>query len=204
MTLGNLLAMVQTNIRRLLGYSSIAQAGYIMVGLAAVSASEGGLSLGASGVLVFIGAYAVTNLAAFIVIIAISARTRNDEISGYAGLAKHSPWLAVALGFALISLTGIPPTAGFVAKLYIFNAAVESDLIWLVVIAVLNSVASAFYYLRVAGLLFTGEPSTQESVPTLNSLKLALTVAVVGILFVGVLPSPLMDAARDAAAVFSQ
>jgi NADH-quinone oxidoreductase subunit N len=204
MTLGNLLAMVQTNIKRLLGYSSIAQAGYIMVGLAAVSASDGGLSLGASGVLVFIGAYAVTNLAAFIVIIAISARTRNDEIAGYAGLAKRSPWLAGALGFALISLTGIPPTAGFVAKLYIFNAAVESDLIWLVVIAVLNSVASAFYYLRVAGLLFTGEPSTEESVPTLNSLKLALTVAVVGILFVGVAPSLLMDAARDAAAVFSQ
>jgi NADH-quinone oxidoreductase subunit N len=114
MTLGNLLAMVQTNIKRLLGYSSIAQAGYIMVGLAAISAAEGGLSLGASGVLVFIGAYAVTNLAAFIVVIAISARTGNDEISSYAGLARRSPWLAAALGFALVSLTGIPPTAGFV------------------------------------------------------------------------------------------
>jgi NADH-quinone oxidoreductase subunit N len=203
MTAGNLLAMVQTDIKRLLGYSSIAQAGYIMVGLAAVSASEGGLSLGASGVLVFIGAYAVTNLGAFIVVIAISARTGNDAIAGYAGLAKRSPWLAAALGFALVSLTGIPPTAGFVAKLYIFNAAVESDLVWLVIIAVLNSVASAFYYLRVAGLLFTGEPSTNESVPTTNALKLALTVAVAGILFVGVVPTPLMDAARDAAAVFT-
>jgi NADH-quinone oxidoreductase subunit N len=204
MTTGNLLAMVQTNMKRLLGYSSIAQAGYILVGIAAISASDGGLSLGASGVLVFIGAYAVTNLGAFIVLIAVSARTGNDEIASYAGLAKRSPWLAGALGFALVSLTGIPPTAGFVAKLYIFNAAVESDLTWLVIIAVLNSVASAFYYLRVAGLLFTGEPSTSESVPTRNGLKLALMVAVAGILFVGVVPSPLMDAARDAAAVFAQ
>ena len=204
MTVGNLLAMVQSNVRRLLGYSSIAQAGYIMVGLAAVSAVDGGLSAGASSVIFFMGAYAVTNLAAFTVVIAISARTGSDEIADYAGLVRRSPWLAGALAFALISLTGIPPTAGFVAKLYIFNAAVESDLIWLVVVAVLNSVASAFYYLRVAGLLFTGEPKTEESLPTTNALKVALGVAVAGILFVGVVPSPLLDAARDAAAVFSQ
>ncbi len=103
----------------------------------------------------------------------------------------------------MFSSAGIPPTAGFVAKLYIFNAAVESDLIWLVVVAVLNSVASAFYYLRVAGIMFTGEPGTTQPLPTTNALKLALTVAVAGILFVGVVPSPLLDAARDAAAVFN-
>jgi NADH-quinone oxidoreductase subunit N len=204
MTAGNLLALVQSSMKRLLGYSSIAQAGYFMVGLAAVSATEDGLSLGASSVIFFIGAYALTNLAAFIVVIAISTRAGSDEISDYAGLAQRSPWLAAALGFALVSLTGIPLTAGFVAKLYIFNAAVQSDLIWLVVVAVLNTVVSAFYYLRVTGLLFIGEPRSLESVPTSVSLKLALTVAVAGILFVGVLPSPLLDAARDAAAVFRQ
>jgi NADH-quinone oxidoreductase subunit N len=204
MTAGNLLAMVQTNVKRLLGYSSIAQAGYILVGLAAISAADGGFSNGASSVLFFMGAYALTNLGAFIVVIAVSARTGKDEIADYAGLGRRAPLLAAALAFALVSLTGIPPTAGFVAKVYIFNAAVESDLVWLVVIAVLNSVASAFYYLRVAGIMFTGEPSSSEGVPTTNALKLALTVAVAGILFVGVVPSPLLDAARDAAAVFAQ
>ncbi|MPZ50052.1 MAG: NADH-quinone oxidoreductase subunit NuoN [Dehalococcoidia bacterium] len=204
MTVGNVFALVQSNIKRLLGYSSIAQAGNFMVGLAAVSAAEGGLSLGASGVLFFIAAYAFTNLGAFIVVIAISARIGSDQIADYAGLARRAPLLAAALAFALISLTGIPPTAGFIAKLYIFNAAVESNLIWLVVVAVLNSVVSAFYYLKVAGIMFMGESANQESIATSAALKLVLGVAVIGILFVGIVPSPLLDAARDAASVFSQ
>ena len=204
MTAGNLFALVQTNIKRLFGYSSIAQAGYIMVGLAAVSAANGEFNLGASSVLFFLAAYALTNLGAFIVIIAISARTGSDEIGAYAGLARRSPLLAAGLGFAFVSLTGIPPTAGFVAKLYIFNAAVEADLIWLVVIGVINSVVSAFYYLRITGMMFTAEPSRPDAVPTSAPLKLALMVSVAGILFVGVVPSPLLDAARDAAAIFVQ
>jgi NADH-quinone oxidoreductase subunit N len=204
MTAGNVFALVQTNIKRLFGYSSIAQAGNFMVGLAAVSAAEGGLSLGASSVLFFIATYALTNLGAFIVIIAISDRTGSDRIADYAGLFKRSPWLATGLALALISLTGIPPTAGFIAKLYIFNAAIESDLVWLVVIAVLNSVISAFYYLRVTSVMFLGEPTTTEGVPTSIALKLALTIAVAGIIFVGIVPSPLLNAAKDAASVFSQ
>ena len=202
MTLGNVFALVQTNMRRLLGFSSIAQAGNLMVGLAAVTA-VGGLSLGASGVLFFLAAYAFTNLAAFIVVIAISDRTGSDAIDSYAGLARRAPFLAGALAFALVSLTGIPPTAGFIAKIFIFNAAVESGLVWLVVIAVLNSVLSAFYYLRIARIMFSGEPSSTEAVPTSAGLKLALGVAVAGVLLVGLLPSPLIDVARDAAAVFS-
>jgi NADH-quinone oxidoreductase subunit N len=203
MTLGNLFALVQTNIKRLLGYSSIAQAGNFMVGLAAVSAA-GGLSLGASSVMFFIAAYALTNLGAFIVVIAISDRTGSDRIADYAGLARRAPLLAGALAFALISLTGIPPTAGFIAKLYIFNAAVESDLIWLVIVAVLNSVVSAFYYLRVTATMFLGEPATTEAITTSAAVRLVLIVAVAGILFVGVVPTPLLDAAKDAASVFSQ
>jgi NADH-quinone oxidoreductase subunit N len=204
MTVGNLLALVQSNIKRLLGYSSIAQAGYLMVGLAAFQAGDGELATSASSVMFFLGSYAVTNLGAFIVIIAISARTGSDEISDYAGLFHRAPLLAAALAFALISLTGIPPTAGFIAKLYVFNTAIEADLTWLVIIAVLNSVVSAFYYLRVTGIMFAGASTSTESVPTSNALKLALTAAVVGILFVGVAPSLLMDAAKDAAAVFVQ
>ena len=203
MTLGNLFAIVQTSMKRLLGYSSIAQAGYFMVGLAAVTAADG-LSLGASSVLFFIAAYALTNLGAFIAVIAISDRGGSDRIADYAGLARRAPWLAGALALALVSLTGIPPTAGFVAKLYIFNTAVESGLVWLVVIAVLNSVLSAFYYLRVAGLMFTGEGTAGEGVPTPFALRLALAAAVGGIIFVGVVPSPLLNAAKDAAAIFAQ
>ena len=203
MTMGNLFALVQTNIKRLLGYSSIAQAGNFMVGLAAVSA-VGGASLGASGVLFFIASYAFTNLGAFIVVIAISGRAGSDLISDYAGLFKRAPLLAGALAFAFISLTGIPPTAGFVAKAYIFNAAIQSDLTWLVIIAVLNSVVSAFYYLSVVRLMFLGEPVSLERVQTSISVKVALAVAVAGIIFVGIAPSPLLNAAKDAAAVFTQ
>jgi NADH-quinone oxidoreductase subunit N len=204
MTVGNLLALVQTNMKRLLGYSSIAQAGYVMVGLAAVTAVDGGLNVGASSVLFFLGSYAVTNLGAFIVVIAISNKFRSDDIADYAGLFHRSPLLAGVLAFALVSLTGIPPTAGFVAKVYIFNAAIQADLTWLVVIAVLNSVVAAFYYLRVAGSLFTRDAATEESVPTSMAVNLALTVATAGILFVGVIPSPLLNAAKDAASVFVQ
>jgi NADH-quinone oxidoreductase subunit N len=203
MTVGNVLALVQSNIRRLLGYSSIAQAGNFMVGLAAISAA-GGLGAAASGVLFFLGAYALTNLAAFIVVIAISGRTGSDLISDYGGMWQRAPGLALALTLALVSLTGIPPTVGFIAKIYIFDAAIESDLVWLVVIAVLNSVVSAFYYLRIAGSMFLAEPKTTEGIATSYPLKLALGVAVAGILFFGVIPSPLLDVAQDAAAVFTQ
>ena len=202
MSVGNVLALAQSNIRRLLGYSSIAQAGYLMVGLAAISAADGGLSLGASGVLFFLAAYALTNLGAFIAVIAISDRLGSDLVADYGGLARRSPLLAGGLALGLVSLTGIPPTAGFVAKLYIFNAAIQSDLVWLAVIAVLNSVISAFYYLRVAGSMFVGEPATTAGLQTSYTLRFALVTAVAGILFVGLVPTPLLNAARDAARVF--
>ena len=134
MTIGNVVALAQTNIKRMLGYSSIAHAGYLMVGLAAVS------SLGRSGILFFLATYALSNLGAFIAIIAISNKTGSDEISDYTGMARRSPVLALVLAFCLISLIGIPPTGGFIAKIYIFNAAIQQDLLWLVIIAVLNSV----------------------------------------------------------------
>ncbi|MDP7470185.1 MAG: NADH-quinone oxidoreductase subunit N, partial [Dehalococcoidia bacterium] len=148
MTLGNIVALMQTNIKRLLGYSSIAHAGYIMLGLAAIGSAGGG-GLGQNGILFYLAAYGITNLGAFIAIIAVSHRLDSDLISDYAGMSQRSPLLAAALALGLISLTGLPVSAGFWAKIYIFNSAVQEGFLWLVVIALLNSVIAAYYYLRI-------------------------------------------------------
>jgi NADH-quinone oxidoreductase subunit N len=203
MTVGNVVALTQTNIKRLLGYSSIAQAGNIMVGIAAISAASGNFALGAGGVVFFLGTYAFTNLGAFIAVIAISNRLGSDAIADYAGMARRSPLLAMALALCLISLTGIPPTAGFVAKVYIFNTAVQSDLVWLVIVAVLNSVVAAFYYLRVVGQMYLVPPTQEERVPVSWSLASSLGAAAVGVLVIGIIPTPLISAAERAVSVFS-
>jgi NADH-quinone oxidoreductase subunit N len=202
MTVGNLVAITQTNIKRMLGYSSIAQAGYLLVGVAAISAAEGELSLGASGVTFFLAAYAFTNLGAFVAIIAISNRINSDEIGDYAGMARRAPLLAMGLTLCLVSLTGIPPTAGFVAKVYIFNVAVQSDLVWLVIVGVLNSVVSAYYYLRVVLQMYLEAPPSEERVSAGPSLGLAMAIASGGILFIGILPFPLLEVSETAARVF--
>src|SRR5712692_4984472 len=162
MTIGNIAALVQTDIKRMLGYSSIAQAGTFLIGLAAVAAHDPQLLLGTSSVVFFLGTYAFTNLGAFIAIIAISNKIGSDEISDYSGMARRSPWLSAGLAACLISLTGIPPTAGFIAKVYVFNSAVQANIIWLAIVGVLNSVISAYYYLRVVLNMYTGEPVSEE------------------------------------------
>ncbi|MDP2948165.1 MAG: NADH-quinone oxidoreductase subunit N [Chloroflexota bacterium] len=202
MTVGNLIALTQTNIKRMLGYSSIAQAGNFLVGLAAISAADGELALGASGVLFFLAAYAFTNLGAFIAIIAISNRTGSDEIGDYAGMSRRAPLLALGLTLCLVSLTGIPPTAGFIAKVYIFNAAVQSDLVWLVIVGVLNSVVSVYYYLRVVLQMYLEAPVSEERIAAGPALGLAMAIASAGVLFIGILPFPLLEAAEAAAQVF--
>ncbi len=203
MTVGNLAAIVQTDIKRMLGYSSIAQAGNFMVGLAAISVSGHEFTLGASGVLFFLAAYAFTNLGAFIAIIAISQKTGSDQIRDYAGMWKRAPFLSLGLAFCLVSLTGIPPTAGFWAKMYIFNAGIRADLTWLVVIGVLNSVISAYYYLAVARIVFLGQSEDSTSIRTSPSIGLSMSVAAAGVFVFGILPAPLLDAATHAANVFS-
>lgn len=182
MTVGNLTALVQTNIKRMLGYSSIAHAGYIMVGLAAVG------TLGKSGVLFFLAGYALANLGAFIAIIAISNKTGSDEIADYSGVARRSPAIAFVLAFCLVSLIGIPPTVGFMAKFYIFNAAVQQDLLWLVIFAAINSAISAYYYLRVVKLMYVGEPASEEKIPSSLPMRFALAVTSIGVLALGVYP----------------
>jgi NADH-quinone oxidoreductase subunit N len=202
MTVGNVMALSQKNIKRMLGYSSIAQAGTFLIGLAAVAAHDRQLLSGTSSVVFFLGTYAFTNLGAFIAIIAISSKIRSDEIADYTGLYKRSPYLALGLGACLISLTGIPPTAGFIAKVLVFNAAVQANLVWLAIIGVLNSVISAYYYLRVVMNMFTGEPESAVTFQPSPYLGLAMLIAVVGLLAIGVYPNPLVQAADHAARIF--
>jgi len=202
MTLGNVVAISQTNIKRMLGYSSIAQAGYLMVGLAAVGFSAPGSFLGQGGVLFFLASYALTNMGAFIAIIAISNKANSDLIADYAGMGRRAPLLALALTFCLISLIGMPPAAGFMAKFYIFSAAVQNGLLWLVVIAVINSVISAYYYLRVVKVMWFGEPASGEKVPSSPALRLALLISCVGVLALGVIPGLVMGLAQFAARMF--
>jgi NADH-quinone oxidoreductase subunit N len=203
MTVGNLVAIAQSNIKRMLAYSTIAHAGFLMVGVAAIAARvpAGETTIGPSGVLFYLGAYAVTNLAAFFAIIAISSRTGSDMISSFAGMGRRAPFLALVLAFSMVSLLGIPPTAGFMGKLYIFSAAMKSDLAWLVVVGVVNSAVSAYYYLRVVRVMYVAPPGVEEPVPVGYAPQAALYITGLGILFLGIFPHPLIVAAEKAVAV---
>lgn len=203
MTLGNLVAIRQNNIKRMMGYSTVAHAGYILVGLAAVAARTPGAetSIAPAGVLFYLGGFAATNLAAFSVIIAISNRINSDSIDDYAGIARRSPVLAAVLTLSMISLTGIPPAVGFWAKIYLFGAAVDANLEWLVVIGVINSVVSAYYYLRVVKAMFLTEPASNERLAFGLPMQLAVAIGFLGTLFFGIYPTPLLNIARSAANV---
>jgi len=203
MTLGNIVAIPQTNIKRLLGYSSIAQAGYLMVGLATMGFSPVADVLGRSSILFFLAAYALTNMGAFIAIIAISSKLNSDLIEDYSGMGKRAPLMALALTLCLISLIGMPPAAGFMAKFYIFSAAVQHNLLWLVIIAVINSVISAYYYLRVVKVMWLGKAVSEEKVPSSGALRLALSLSCLGVLLLGIIPGYIMKLAEFAARMFA-
>ncbi|MEX0750713.1 MAG: NADH-quinone oxidoreductase subunit N [Dehalococcoidia bacterium] len=204
MTVGNVMALRQTNVRRLLGYSSIAQAGNFLVGMAAISATtDGDSQLGASAVVFFLATYAFTNLGAFFAVMAIEHRTNSAEIEDYAGMGRRAPIAAIVLTFCLLSLTGLPPTAGFIAKIYIFNAAVQADLVWLVMVAVLNTVLSAFYYLGVVRQMYAGEAEDLPALRIEPAMQGMLLVAAAGVFAFGVYPMPLIDAAQRAVNVFA-
>jgi NADH-quinone oxidoreductase subunit N len=209
MTIGNVMALRQTNVRRMLGYSSIAQAGNFLVGVAAISitteaSGEGGSIFtsteltGGSGVLFFLATYTFTNLGAFFAVMAISNRTGSDEIADYAGMGRRAAIPAAVLTFCLLSLTGLPPTAGFWAKLFIFNSAVQADLVWLVIIAVLNTVVSAFYYLGVARQMYTGTSDSDEEIRSSPAMLAMLLTAAGGVAAFFIYPYPLIEAAQRA------
>ena len=188
MTLGNLLALPQTNIKRLLAYSSIAHAGYAMIGLVALS------SFGTASVIFYLIGYVVTNTAAFAVVILFARSAGSDEIVDYAGLSRRSPGLALVLLVALLSLGGMPPLAGFVAKFYIFAAAVESGWIWLAFVGVLNAIIGLYYYMTILKVvyLFRSEDDDKPiAIP--RSYALVLVICVIAILAIGTLSAPWLD-----------
>jgi NADH-quinone oxidoreductase subunit N len=193
MFVGNLGAIRQTNIKRMLAYSGIAQAGYLLVGVAALSAA------GISAVLFYAIAYTLANLAAFGAVIIVANATGSVEIEDYAGLARRSPLIALALTVALLSLGGLPLMAGFMAKFYVFLSAVNSGLLWLVAIGVLNSVISLYYYLRVVYVMYVREGSAEPlRVDPLSATAMSFCIA--GVLVLGILPESMMRAAARAAA----
>jgi NADH-quinone oxidoreductase subunit N len=200
MIVGTIVAVAQTNLKRMLAYSSIAHAGYILVAI--VSANE----VGKSAVLFYLAAYAVTNLAAFAAIALLGTRDdANDELANFAGLSNRHPALAAALTVFLLSLGGLPPTAGFVAKWYVFNAAIRSGYYGLAIVGVLTSVVSLFFYLRVVVMMYMAESSEVGVVPAAPSRAavVGLALAVIAIFYLGVLPTQVLDlAARSVATIF--
>ena len=203
MSVGNLVAIRQDNIKRLLAYSTVAHAGYLMVGVAAIAARspDAGPDAGPSAVLFYLGGYAATNLAAFSAVIAISNRIGSDMVDDFAGMARRSPYIAAALAFAMISLIGLPPAVGFISKIYLFGAAVDTNLEWLAVIAVVNSVVSAYYYLRVVRVMYLSPPPSEEPVRAGPSMGLAVACTFAGTAVFGLYPAPLLNLARTAAEV---
>ena len=196
MTVGNVVALAQSNLKRMLAYSSIAHVGYMLMGLVAGGAP------GAGAILFYMLAYTFTTIGAFGVI-GLCARAGEEavEVGDYAGLARRHPVLAATLALFLLSLIGIPPLAGFVSKFYLFGSAVRAGYVWLTVIAVLNSAAAAYYYLRVIVYMYMREPDG-EPVAASPSLAggLALTLALVGIVVLGLMPAPFADLAQAAVA----
>ncbi len=211
MTLGNFAALRQQNLKRLLGYSSIAHAGYIMMGAVAVyhflhDPQLGGvrenLFMGRSyaAVLFYLAAYMLMNLGAFAVLIFFSNRTQNEDLRQIRGLGWKSPWVAGAMIIFLLSLTGIPPTAGFFAKWYIFRVTIDGGFLWLAIVAALNTVVSLFYYFRIAKALFlTPEKDALHSAPTGVSLTTLILVLAAATLLLGVFPERIHDLAITAA-----
>ncbi len=179
MTLGNFVAAVQTNVKRMMAYSSIAQAGYIIMGFAASLSGQN--SDASSAVLFFILVYVITNLGAFAGIIALANATGGEKIEDFRGLAKRAPLLSAGTALCLLSLAGIPPTAGFVSKLFIFTAVWGQGLYWLVVIALINTVVSLVYYGRIVKAMYFDAPLKEDHLSTPMSLSssIALTSAAV-------------------------
>ncbi|MFX0182987.1 MAG: NADH-quinone oxidoreductase subunit N [Candidatus Hodarchaeota archaeon] len=221
MTLGNVVALVQTNIKRMLAYSSIAHAGYILIALAAVANnpspsviatldfSVAQFSIAAAELHIF--THALMKIVAFTAVIVIAYSIKSEDISDYVGLRKKHPWLTFGLSISLLSLLGIPPLAGFFSKFLLFFAAIYADLLWLAVIGVINSAVSVFYYIRVIKLMLVDKPIEEDlsttavpvnritpySIPL--SYQIAIGFSVLLIIIVGIFPAPFIDFAMNAA-----
>jgi NADH-quinone oxidoreductase subunit N len=195
MTLGNIGALAQTNVKRMLAYSSIAHAGYLLVAFAAAQ------EVGISAAIFYAASYAVMNAGAFLVISHFgNVGERYVLLEDYSGLGRRAPALAAVLTVFLLSLIGIPTTAGFFAKFYVFSAALESDLVWLTILGVLNSAIAAYYYLRVVVYMYMREPA--GDIPVLRmpfALGLSLAASVLATIYLGILPGRVLDYALESA-----
>jgi NADH-quinone oxidoreductase subunit N len=196
MILGTVVGVAQTNVKRMLAYSSIAHGGYLLVGL--VSANE----VGKAAILFYLAAYAITNLGAFAAIAMLGTRERaNDELGDYAGLWNTHPAIAALLTVFLLSLGGVPPTAGFVGKWYIFSAAIRSGDYALAIVGVLTSVVSIFFYLRVVVMMYMAEPEAPIAAPSPSRLGVgALVVSMLVVFYLGILPTQVLDFAQKSIA----
>ncbi|MBI5076651.1 MAG: NADH-quinone oxidoreductase subunit N [Nitrospirae bacterium] len=197
MAVGNIVALSQTNIKRMLAYSSIAHAGYMLVGIIA------GTPDGMASVLNYMFIYAFMNIGAFAIIVMLRTEGfKGEEITDYEGLAKTHPTAAALMLIFMFSLTGIPPMAGFMGKFYLFMSAISAGYTWLVIIAVLFSAISAYFYLRIVMLMYMKEPKETVQLNSSPGLVLVFTVTAAAVLFIGILPSKLLLLARLAISAF--
>ena len=199
MVIGNFAALWQTNVKRLLGYSSIAHAGYVMIALTAASA------IGVSAAMFYLASYALMNIGAFAVISHVASRNeRYVKIEDLSGLGRREPVIAALLAIFVFSLIGVPLTGGFFGKFYVFQAALNSHLVWLTVLGLLNSAIAAYYYLKIIVALYMHEPAkAAERLPRPSaSLNAAIWASAVGTLILGIFPSALLSFATFSAAAF--
>jgi NADH-quinone oxidoreductase subunit N len=199
MILGTVVGVAQSNLKRMLAYSSIAHGGYLLVGLVAAN------QVGKAAILFYLLGYSVTNLAAFGVIALLGAKDRdNDDLRDYAGLWNTHPALAALMTVSLLSLGGLPPTVGFIGKWYIFSAAVSAGYYWLAIIGVLSSVVSVFFYLRVVVMMYMADRTAGPVPARVTTVGMgALVLAIAAIFYLGILPAPVMNfAAESIATIF--
>jgi len=198
MSVGNVVAIVQNNVKRMLAYSSIAHAGYALVGFVAAGAASDPeqRSAALTSVAFYLLTYAIMNMGAF-AIVTLMARSgdRRNEVEDYNGIGFKSPVLAFSLSLFLLSLLGMPLTAGFMGKIMVFSAALQQGYVWLVVIGVLNTAVSAYYYLRLIIVMFFRERSTAWSPPNVPaSVALALVITIAGVFYLGIFPGRVINA----------
>lgn len=188
MTVGNLLALPQTNIKRLLAYSSVSHAGYALIGVVAFT------QLGAASVVFYVAAYILTNLLAFGIVMAFARITATENIEDYSGLSRRNPFMALMMLAAFLSLAGMPPFGGFVAKIFVFAAGVQAGYTWLVIVGIINSIIGVYYYLNVMKFVYLrrmpNEDEEQHPVPLTRSYGLALVVLTIGVILIGTVFAP--------------
>lgn len=201
MTVGNLAALVQTNVKRMLAYSSIAHVGYILIALVASVGGRADRAL--SAIMFYLLAYTFMNIGAFAILIFLRREGMpNEDLADFGGLSRRSPGAALAMLIFMFSLAGIPPTAGFAAKLSVFYAAIQGGYYWLVIIGILNSAVAAYYYLRIVVYMYMREPEGEKPAAAASPLLWAgIALALAGTILLGILPGGVLEAARLSAVI---